>query len=151
MGVSYHGGYPITNTSFPGTEGDSVAIGGFNAGKTLSPAALAADLTGLAGALFGPALSATATRIFGTNVDIPSFGVFVKILQENNDVNVLSSPHLLITNNQEGEISVGQRLPFPGSFLGGGLGGLGRGSGGGRAWAACCPASRSTARTCRCG
>jgi general secretion pathway protein D len=131
MGVSYHGGYPIKGTSFPGTEGDSVAIGGFNAGKTLSPAALATDLTGLAGALFGPALSATATRIFGTNVDIPSFGAFVKILQENNDVNVLSSPHLLITNNQEGEISVGQNLPFPGSFIGGGLGGAGAGGLGG--------------------
>jgi general secretion pathway protein D len=124
MGVSYHGGYPIKGVSFPGTEGDAVAIGGFNPGKTLSPTSLVGDLTGLAGALFGPALSATATRIFGTNVDIPSFGAFIKILQENNDVNVLSTPHLLITNNQEGEISVGSRLPFPGALLGG-LGGLG--------------------------
>ena len=119
VGVSYHGGLPITQ----GVGGDKILLGGFNAGKTLQPQAIAGDLMGLAGALFGPALDSAATRIFGTNVDIPSFGAFVKILQSNNDVNVLSTPHLLITNNQEGEISVGQRLPFPGSF-GGGFGGL---------------------------
>ena len=84
-------------------------------------------------------------------MDIPSFGAFIKILQKNNDVNVLSTPHLLITNNQEGEISVGQRLPFPGTFLGGGARRPARGRPGRAAWAACCPASRSTARTCRCG
>jgi general secretion pathway protein D len=118
LGVSYHGGYPFT----AGGE-RSVALGGFNANKTLSPAALASDLVGLSGAVFGPALDAAVTRIFGVTADIPSFGVFVKMLQNNNDVNVLSSPHLLLMNNQEGEITVGQNLPFPGSV--GGLGGLG--------------------------
>src|SRR4029453_13221175 len=113
----------------PGTDQQATLLGGFNAGKTLSPAALAGDPVGLAGALFGPALGATATRIFGTNVDIPSFGAFIKILQENNDVNVLSTPHLLITNNQEGEISVGQNLPFPGSLMGGRGGPLGQHAG----------------------
>ncbi len=121
VGVAYHGGVP---TSIGGKE--SVILGGFDAGKTLNPAALATDLVGLAGAVFGPALEATTSRLFGTQVDIPSFGAFLKLLQENNDVNVLSTPHLLITNNQEGEISVGQRLPFPGGFLGG----LGGGAGG---------------------
>jgi general secretion pathway protein D len=118
VGVAYHGGIPFTGKS----DNDSVVIGGFDAGKTLNPSALAADLVGLAGAVFGPALEATTSRLFGTQVDIPSFGAFVKLLQRNNDVNVLSTPHLLITNNQEGEISVGQRLPFPGTLLGGGLG-----------------------------
>jgi general secretion pathway protein D len=36
-------------------------------------------------------------------------------LQTNNDVNILSNPHILIMNNQEGEISVGEVLPFPGT------------------------------------
>jgi general secretion pathway protein D len=119
LGVAYHGGLP---TSVGGKE--SVVLGGFDAGKTLSPATLAGDLVGLAGAVFGPALEASTSRLFGTQVDIPSFGAFVKLLQKNNDVNVLSTPHLLITNNQEGEISVGQRLPFPGGFLGGFGGGI---------------------------
>jgi general secretion pathway protein D len=120
LGIAYHGGIP---TKIGGQE--SVVLGGFDAGKTLNPAGLAGDLVGLAGAVFGPALSATTSRLFGTQVDIPSFGAFIKLLQKNNDVNVLSTPHLLITNNQEGEISVGQRLPFPSGFLGGfGGGGL---------------------------
>jgi general secretion pathway protein D len=119
LGVAYHGGLP---TSVGGKE--SVVLGGFDAGKTLNPGALAGDLVGLAGAVFGPALNAATSRLFGTQVDIPSFGAFVKLLQKNNDVNVLSTPHLLITNNQEGEISVGQRLPFPGGFLGGFGGGI---------------------------
>jgi general secretion pathway protein D len=67
--------------------------------------------------VFGPALEAGATRLIGVTADLPSFGAFIKLLQRNNDVNVLSSPNLLITNNQEGEISIGQRLPFPTGFL----------------------------------
>ncbi len=127
MGTGYHAGLPVSAGGK-----DSLLIGGFNSGKTLRPAALLADpaLAGLAGALFGPAINATQTRIFGVSQEIPSFGAFLYFLQENNDVNVLSNPHLLITNNQEGEISVGETLPFPGSFLGGGLGGLGGLAGG---------------------
>jgi general secretion pathway protein D len=124
LGVAYHGGF---TPSIGGEQ--SVVLGGFDANKTLSPQSLAGDLLGLSGAVFGPALGATARQLFGQNVDIPSFGAFVKILQKNNDVNVLSTPHLLITNNQEGEISVGQNLPFPGSLLGG-FGGLGAQAGG---------------------
>ena len=60
----------------------------------------------------------------------------IKALQTNSDVDVLSNPHLLIMNNEDGEISVGQKIPFPVSTLGlnpaaggaaGGLGGLGLG------------------------
>jgi general secretion pathway protein D len=71
------------------------------------------------GARFGPAQGASATRLLGVTTDLPSFGAFIKLLQKNNDVNVLSAPSLLITNNEQGEIAVGQRLPFPSGFLGG--------------------------------
>jgi len=67
-------------------------------------------------------LTPDQARSLGTSstatVDIPSFGVLVKALQMNNDVDVLSNPHLLIMNNEDGEISVGQRVPFPVSTLG---------------------------------
>ena len=56
-------------------------------------------------------------------LDIPSFGVLIKALQTNSDVDVLSNPHLLIMNNEDGEISVGSRVPFPVSTLGLGGGG----------------------------
>ena len=72
----------------------------------------------LAGVL-GPVL--TADRGAGAwarrrrrRVDIPSFGVLIKALQTNSDVDVLSNPHLLIMNNEDGEISVGQQHPVPG-------------------------------------
>ena len=77
--------------------------------------------TMLAGIL-GPVLSANDARSLGTasttTVDIPQFGVLIKALQTNSDVDVLSNPHLLIMNNEEGEISVGSRIPFPVSTLG---------------------------------
>ncbi len=126
VGVAYHGGKPI---DFPNGE-KSLLLGGFEASKTLSPTAIIGDLGGLTGALFGPTIPAQNLQIFGTAVQLPSFGVFLKLLQTNNDVNVLSNPHLLITNNTEGEISVGENLPFPGQLLGG-FGGLGAQAGAG--------------------
>ena len=127
LGVAYHGGGALDLGGQAGT-----VLGGFDAARTLNPGNLAGDLVGLAGAVFGPALEATATRLLGVTADIPSFGAFIKLLQRNNDVNVVSSPNLLITNNQEGEISVGQRLPFPAGFLPslGPLGLAGQASGG---------------------
>jgi general secretion pathway protein D len=125
LGVAYHGG-----RSLGSPVAESVALGGFDAGRTLSPGSLAADLVGLAGAVFGPAQNASASRLLGVTTDLPSFGAFIKLLQKNNDVNVLSAPNLLITNNQEGEISIGQRLPFPGGFLGGFAPGAAGGGGG---------------------
>jgi general secretion pathway protein D len=57
---------------------------------------------------------------------IPSFGVFLQLLQNNGDVNVVSMPHILTTDNEKATIQVGQNLPFPGA-LGGfpGFGGAG--------------------------
>ena len=119
VGVSYHGGKP---QDIAGQQ--SLLLGGFDAGKTLDPKSLLSNMGGLTAALFGPALSSSATSLFGVlNVNIPSFGVFVQLLQTNNDVNVLSNPHLLIMNNQEGEITVGENLPFPGAMMGSAIGG----------------------------
>ena len=120
IGVAYHGGKSV---DLPGGE-KGLFVGGFEASKTLSPTALIGDLGGLTGALFGPTIPAQQLQVLGTTVQLPSFGVFLKLLQTNNDVNVLSNPHLLITNNQEGEISVGENLPFPGQLFGGLGGGL---------------------------
>ena len=52
----------------------------------------------------------------GTSV--PSFGVFMQALQNNGDVNVVSMPHILTTDNEKATIQVGQNLPFPGSLGG---------------------------------
>ncbi len=117
LGGSFHGALPVN--PFNQTS-QGLAIGGFNPSKTLNPASLLGE-TMLAGVL-GPVLQPDQARSLGfgatSTLDIPSFGVLVKALQTNSDVDVLSNPHLLIMNNEEGEISVGSRIPFPVSTIG---------------------------------
>lgn len=48
-------------------------------------------------------------EIFGFAV--PSFGFVLNALQGNSNVNVLSTPHVMTTDNEKAEISVGQRVP----------------------------------------
>ena len=112
IGVSYHAG---TAATVAGQQ--SLALGGFNANQTMNPTTLVNSLGGLSAALFGPTTGDLGNSALFKNfpVSIPSFGVFLQMLQTDNDVNILSSPHILIMNNQEGEISVGEVLPFPGT------------------------------------
>jgi general secretion pathway protein D len=117
LGASFHGVKP---QNLFGLSSPSLIVGGLNPTKTLFPAGALGD-TMLAGVL-GPVLTPDQAKSLGTTttstVDIPEFGVLVKALQMNNDVDVLSNPHLLIMNNEDGEISVGSRIPFPVSTLG---------------------------------
>ena len=112
VGVSYHGG---ASQTIGGQQ--SLALGGFNANNTMNPTSLVSNLGGLSAALFGPTTGdlGNSPLFKGLPINIPSFGVFLQLLQSNNDVNILSNPHILIMNNQEGEISVGEVLPFPGT------------------------------------
>jgi general secretion pathway protein D len=127
LGASWHAAVP--QNSLFGLDNPSLIVGGLNPSKTLFPAGSIAE-TMLAGVL-GPVLPADQAKALGTSsttvVDIPSFGVLVKALQTNSDVDVLSNPHILIMNNEEGEISVGSRIPFPVSTIG--LGGAGAAAG----------------------
>jgi general secretion pathway protein D len=122
LGASFHGVKP---QNLFGLSDPSLIVGGLNPTTTLFPANSLGE-TMLAGVL-GPVLSPTQAQGLGiastVTASIPSFGVLVKALQTNSDVDVLSNPHILIMNNEEGEISVGSRVPFPVSTLG--LGGAG--------------------------
>ncbi len=123
VGVSYHGG---AGKDIGGKQ--SLLLGGYNANQTLGaafdPKSLLNNMGGLSAALFGPAIDPAQTKLFGVlNVNIPSFGVFLQAIQSNGDVNVLSNPNILIMNNQEGEITVGDNLPFPGAMMGSAIGG----------------------------
>jgi general secretion pathway protein D len=138
LGASWHGVKP---QSLFGLSDPSLIVGGLNPTNTLVPTNALGEtmLAGILGPVLSPAEAAGLGTAVTSTVDIPSFGVLIKALQTNNDVDVLSNPHLLIMNNEDGEISVGQRVPFPVSTigLGGGapgatgasaLGGLGLGS-----------------------
>jgi general secretion pathway protein D len=122
LGASWHGVKP---ENLFGLSDPSLIVGGLNPANTLQPTNALGD-TMLAGIL-GPVLTSAEAAGLGSaatsTVDIPSFGVLIKALQTNSDVDVLSNPHILIMNNEDGEISVGQKIPFPVSTLG--LGGAG--------------------------
>jgi general secretion pathway protein D len=127
LGASWHGVLP---KSLFGMSSPSLIVGGLNPSNTLVPTNALGDtmLAGILGPVLTPAEAAGLGSAATSTVDIPSFGVLINALQTNNDVDVLSNPHLLIMNNEDGEISVGQRVPFPVSTLG--LGGSGAGAAG---------------------
>jgi general secretion pathway protein D len=117
LGASFHAASPF---GIPGMDDQSLAVGGLNPSKTLFPAAGLTEqmLAGVLGPLLDPSEAKNLGAASTATLDIPSFGVLIKALQTNSDVDVLSNPHLLIMNNEDGEISVGSRVPFPVSTFG---------------------------------
>ena len=81
------------------TSGGRVRTGGFpGAGAFTGDSAIIAADSSTIGVLNGNTISIGGKEFF-------SFGAFVKAVQNNNDVNVLANPQLMIINNpQEGEI-----------------------------------------------
>jgi len=122
LGSSFHGGVPI------GSNNDGVLMGGVQHSdlRSLDLSTLAAA-TGLIGGLIGPILP-QSQDLLGTS--IPSYAVLFQALAKSSNVNVLSSPHILATNNEEAEISVGQNIPYVGGINFGGFGLPSTGTGG---------------------
>jgi len=48
-------------------------------------------------------------------ISFPNLATLVAAYQTDNDVNILSTPHILTTDNEEAEIIVGQEVPFAGA------------------------------------
>jgi general secretion pathway protein D len=111
LGIGFHGGVaPVidgqeTPILFSSTPNSSVS----SLGAATNPAAFA-SLLGLAGTARGPTLAGSEAIVPG---GIPAVGVVINALQTNNDVNVISTPHLLTLDNEEAEIKVNERRPFP--------------------------------------
>jgi general secretion pathway protein D len=119
LGVNLHGGVPLT-----AADGQvlPVVFGTKYGGGGLPPSLNLASLASLGGFLAG--LQGPSITIPGLGA-IPSFGIIINALQKSSDVNVLSTPHILTTDNEEAEITVGQNVPFQSGFSAGGLGSLG--------------------------
>ncbi|MCP4447088.1 MAG: type II secretion system secretin GspD [Myxococcales bacterium] len=113
-GSSWHGGKDVD--ILDGT----LALGGVQHSElsSLNVNSIATS-TGLIGGALGPLLD-NAEQLLGTS--IPSFGVLFSALANASNVNVLSSPHILTTDNEEAEISVGENIPFQSSVAVGGAG-----------------------------
>jgi general secretion pathway protein D len=88
-----------------------------------------ASFGGFLAGLQGPAIPGLRETL---GIDIPAFGILLHAIQESSDANVLSTPHILTSDNEEAEITVGQNVPFqagasPSALAG--LGGLGTAAG----------------------
>jgi len=82
------------------------------------------SLSGFLGGVRGPNVEGAGQAMGLGNINIPSFGAVMKALQRSDDVDVLSTPHILTTDNQKAEITVGENIPFQSGFTsGGGAGG----------------------------
>lgn len=121
LGINLHAGLPVTDGSgntlpvFFGTK--------YGSGSGLPPSLSLANLVGLGGFLAGIQGPAIPNLTIG-GIQIPAFGIVINAMQKSSDVNVLSTPHILTTDNEEAEITVGQNVPFQSGFSTGGLGGL---------------------------
>jgi general secretion pathway protein D len=108
LGFGLHGGgtTKIPNSSQP----SSVIAVGSEPGtvNSLQGITSLASLGGFLAGLQGPALPSIA----GVSLPIPSFALLVHALQSTSDVNVISTPHVLTTDNEDAEITVGENVPF---------------------------------------
>ena len=120
MGIGFHGG----DTVGSGTN-QSLAYGASIPDQSVNSLVFnPASLSGLAAGLRGPPIPGASTILgLPPGTSIPSFGVFLQAIQNNGDVNVVSMPHILTTDNEKATIQVGQNLPFPGTL--GSFGGFG--------------------------
>ncbi len=109
LGLNFHGG-GLSDLGIGG--GQSLLFGGLNPLETVSP--LGSDpsiLQGLALGLRGPGIPGTESANV-TGQTIPAFGVILQALTTAGDTDVLSTPHILATDNIKAEINVGQNIPL---------------------------------------
>jgi len=132
FGFSEHVGAVIPNVNFRGSSGAAPIVVGSELGglNSLGGVASLGSLSGFLAGLQGPPVT-----IPGLNLTLPSFAILLNAMQSSSNVNVISTPHVIMTDNTEGEITVGQNVPFQAGFnpsissLAGAAGATGAGAG----------------------
>ncbi len=111
VGVGFHAGNNVATG-----EGDALIYGTSTPNESLNTLLMGPGaMSGLAAGIRGPELEGT-DDLLGTGLSIPAFGVSLQALQTNSDVNVLSTPHILATDNTEASITVGENVPVQSGF-----------------------------------
>jgi general secretion pathway protein D len=119
LGVSFHGG-DIANG--PSSAGQTLLYGGLNPFRSISlPSPTDSSLNAFALGIRGPGLPGSE-NFLGTGITIPAFGILLNAMEQTNDADILSTPHILATDNIPAEISVGQNIPLQTNV--GGIGSL---------------------------
>jgi general secretion pathway protein D len=106
LGFSFHGADLVPT----GSLGSSLFYGGLNPLSTI----LLPDpttLQGMALGVRGPGLP-NSSNLLGTGLTIPAFGMLINAIATSGDADVLSTPHILATDNEDAEINVGQNIPL---------------------------------------
>jgi general secretion pathway protein D len=109
FGVSMHGAKTFKTGSGTGVIPIASETGRVQSYNLASLLSLGGFMTGLAGPV-----SADLKDLLGPS--FPSIGVLVQALQTNSNVNVLSTPHIMASDNEEAEISVGTNEPFQSGY-----------------------------------
>ena len=107
VGVGMHYAIPVNTAQGKGFIPLGLEPGRVNSLNPGSALSLGGFLTGLVGPV-----SAELKDIF----PFPSMAIFIQAIQNNSDVNILSTPHLLAQDNEESEIVVGQNVPFQAGY-----------------------------------
>jgi general secretion pathway protein D len=123
FGINFHSGYKLTagDNTVPGLFGTKYTSSGLPPSFSL---ANLASFGGFLAGLQGPVIP----ELQKLGIDIPAFGLVLHALQQSSDVNVLSTPHILTSDNEEAEITVGQNVPFQSGFSPSSLGTTGLGT-----------------------
>jgi general secretion pathway protein D len=119
-GIAFHGGAAtkVGGETIPMFFGTQFKVQGSNINSLVPNISLLGFMSGLS----GPELSADQS-ILGS-ISLPSVGLVIHALQTDSNVNVLSTPHILTSDNEEAEIKVGENIPIPAGYGGGGYGGM---------------------------
>jgi general secretion pathway protein D len=113
FGVGAHTAIPVDYKGETGLVPISSQPGRISSFNLLETVGLGGFLTGFTGPV------TAELRNLGFN--IPSIGFLIQALQSSADANVLSTPHLVATDNEESEITVGQNVPFQAAYAPSGL------------------------------
>lgn len=115
LGASLQGAADVNNDSVVfGTSNlnkGKVSLTDLNAGSSSStPTLLSKAVSGiLLGGLFSPISTVGAD---GSIITIPALSALIQLSQTDTDINVLSAPRLLTSDNEEAEIIVGSNVPI---------------------------------------
>jgi general secretion pathway protein D len=107
LGLAYHGGI----TADLGGGRDTIFLGGLDPLKSVFPDP--SQLQGLALGVRGPDLGVTnAFPGIPVGISVPAFGVVLNAIASSGDSNVLSTPHIIATDNTPAEINIGENIPL---------------------------------------
>lgn len=115
LGVSLQGGAEVNSDSLTfGTSNlntGSVGLPSLSPGDSgTTPTLLTQAVSGiLLGGLFNPI---TTTGPDGNTITVPALSALIQLSESDSDVNVLSAPRLLTSDNEEAEIVVGANVPI---------------------------------------